>query len=99
MPKITLSSDLNSREKSCMIYHDNFSFCKDFFGEKRNQGSFQYRKQPLWWLIVHPPHEQEVVGFILGRDRPKSLKLVVEAFPLGAQDYRNITTTGPPMSG
>ena len=27
--------------------------------------------------------------------RPKSLKLVVVAFPLGAQDYGNSTMTGP----
>ena len=31
--------------------------------------------------------EQEVVGSIPGHNRPKSLKLVVLAFPLGAQDY------------
>ena len=27
------------------------------------------------------------------------LKLVVMAFPLGAQDYGNSTVTGPPVSG
>ena len=32
-------------------------------------------------------------------DRPKSLKLLVVAFPLGAQDYGNGTMTGPPVSG
>ena len=37
--------------------------------------------------IRHPPWEQEVMGSIPGRDRLKSLKLVVVAFPFGAQDY------------
>ena len=45
------------------------------------------------------PCEQQVMGSISGRDRPKSLKLVVMAFPLGAQDYGNSTMTGPLMSG
>ena len=40
----------------------------------------------------------EVVGLFPGRDRPKSLKLVVVGFPLGTQDYANSTTTGPPVS-
>ena len=43
--------------------------------------------------------EWGIVGSIPGRDRPKSLKLIVVAFPLGAQDYGNSTTTGPPVSG
>ena len=36
-------------------------------------------------LVVRelPPCEREVVGSIPSRDRPKSLKLVVVAFPLG----------------
>ena len=41
----------------------------------------------------------EVVSSIPGCDRPKSLKLVVAAFPLGTQDYGNRNTTGPPVSG
>ena len=45
------------------------------------------------------PNEREFVGSIPGRDRPKLLKLVVVAFPLGAQDYGKSTTTGLPMSG
>ena len=49
-----------------------------------------------YWL-QRPPHE--VVGSIPGCDRPKSLKLVVAAFPLGAQDHGNSTTTGPQVSG
>ena len=45
-------------------------------------------------LVVRvPPPEWEVVGLIPGCDRPKSFKLVVVAFPLGAQDYGNSTTT------
>ena len=51
-----------------------------------------------YWL-ERLPREREVVAWIPGPDRPKSLKLVVVAFPLGAQDYRNNTTTGPPVSG
>ena len=45
------------------------------------------------------PYEREVMGSIPVRDRPKSLKLVVVAFPLGAQDYGNSIMTGPPLSG
>ena len=45
-----------------------------------------------------PPSEREVVGSIPDRDRPKSSKLVVVAFPIGAQDYGNSTTTGQPVS-
>ena len=33
----------------------------------------------LW--LERPPLEREVVGSISGRDRPKSLKLVVVVFP------------------
>ena len=36
-------------------------------------------------------------GLIPGRNRPKSLKLGVVAFPLGAQDYGCSTKTGPPV--
>ena len=36
-----------------------------------------------------PPHEREVVGSIPSCDRPKSLKLVVVAFPLGVKEYGN----------
>ena len=49
------------------------------------------------WL-ERSPREREVLDSIPGRDRPKSLKLVVVAFPLGAQDYGNSTATGPPVS-
>ena len=52
----------------------------------------------MWWLECLP-HEREIVGSIPGCDRPKSLKLVVVAFSLGAQDYGNSTTTGLPLSG
>ena len=38
------------------------------------------------------PREREVVGLIPGCDRPKSLNLVVVAFPFGGQDYGNSTT-------
>ena len=51
-----------------------------------------------YWL-ERPPREWEVVGSIPDRGRPKSLKLVVVAFPLGAQDHGNRTTTGLPVSG
>ena len=51
-----------------------------------------------WWL-ERPPCEPEVVGSIPGSDTPKSLKLVVVAFLLGAQDYGNSTMTGPPVAG
>ena len=45
------------------------------------------------------PRGREVVGSIAGRDRPKSVKLVVlVAFSHGAQDNGNSTTTGPPVS-
>ena len=49
--------------------------------------------------VERTPREQEVVGLILGRYRPKSLRLVVMAFSLGAQDNGNSTTTVPPVSG
>ena len=45
------------------------------------------------WL-ERPSRKQEVVGSIPGRDRSKSLKMLAVAFPLGAQDYGNSTTTG-----
>ena len=50
------------------------------------------------WL-EHLPREREYVGSIPGRDRPKSLKVVVVASPLGAQDYWNSTATCPLVSG
>ena len=51
------------------------------------------------YCLERPPREWEVVGSILGRNRPKSLKPVVVAFPLGAQDYGNRTTNSLPVSG
>ena len=48
----------------------------------------------LW--LEHWPLEREVVGSIPGHVRSKSLKLVVVAFPLAAQDY---AMSGPPVSG
>ena len=63
----------------------HLQFCQDFF-------------YVAYWL-ERPPREQEVVGSIPGRDRPKSLKLVVVAFLLGAQDYGSSTRNGPPVSG
>ena len=39
------------------------------------------------------------MGSITGRDKPKSLKLVVVASPLGAQVYGNSTTTGRQCQG
>ena len=51
---------------------------------------------------VCPLREWEVVGSIPSRDRLKSLKPVVVAPPpppFGVQEYRNSTTTGPPVSG
>ena len=58
-------------------------------------------KQPRWpsGYLERPHHKWQIVGSIPGHNRPKSLKLVVVAFPLGAQDCGNSTTTGPPVSG
>ena len=56
----------------------------------------RYTAMVTLWL-ERPPHEQ-VVGLIPGRDRLKSLKLVVVAFSLGAQVYGNSTMTGPLVS-
>ena len=39
--------------------------------------------------LVHLPCELEVMGLSPGRNRPKSVKLVVVAFSLGAQVSRN----------
>ena len=50
------------------------------------------------WL-EYSPREQEILGSIPSHDKPKSLKLVVVAFPLDIQDYGNSTMTGPPGSG
>ena len=49
--------------------------------------------------LKRSPRERKVMGLIPRNDRPKSLKLVVVDFPLGAQDYKNNTTTDLPMSG
>ena len=49
-------------------------------------------------ISVNASPRERSPGLIPGRDRPKSLKLVVVACPLGAQDYGNTTTTGPPVS-
>ena len=46
----------------------------------------------LW--LERPPCEWEVPDAT-----DQSLKLVVVAFPIGAQDYGNSTTTGPRVSG
>ena len=54
---------------------------------------------PRWSSGQCPPREREVVGSISNHNRPKSLKLVVVAFTLGAQDYGNSTANGPPVSG
>ena len=59
---------------------------------------FLFFPQPPQWSCG-PSREREVVGSVLGRDRPKSLKLVIVTFPLGAHDYGNSITTDPPMSG
>ena len=48
------------------------------------------------WL-EHQPREWE--SWVQSRDRPKSLELVVVAFPLGTQDYGNSTMTGLSVSG
>ena len=42
-----------------------------------------YEKHRIGLWLERAPCEHEVVGSILGRNRPKSLKLVVVAFPLG----------------
>ena len=60
--------------------------------------SFKRTAAVTLWL-ERPPRERDVVGSNPGRDRPKSIKLVVVAFPFGTQDYGNSTTTGPPVSG
>ena len=39
------------------------------------------------------------MGSIPGHEKSESLKLVTVAFPIGAQDYGNITMTGLPVSG
>ena len=52
-----------------------------------------------WFILIPRLNHTGSVGSIPDRDRPKSLKLVVVAFPLGAQDYGNSATTGPPVSG
>ena len=60
---------------------------------------FWYHFATVAYWLQRPPRERRVVGSIPGRDRQQSLKLVVVAFPLGAQVYGNSTTTGFPVSG
>ena len=60
---------------------------------------FQNNNRRSGLVVSRPPREHKVMGSIPGRNRPKSLKLVVVAFPLGTQDYGNSTMTGPPVSG
>ena len=53
-------------------------------------------------FLERPPREWEVVGSIPGRDKPKSLKLVVVGQtppPPRRSDYGNSTATDPPVSG
>ena len=50
-------------------------------------------------LIPAISRERKIKGSIPGCGRPKTLKLVVAAFSVGAQDYGNSTRTGPPVSG
>ena len=49
-------------------------------------------------MAVKDRREKEVESSIPGRDRLKTLKLVV-AYAFGAQDCGNSTTTGQPVSG
>ena len=74
---------------------------KDFCEECRTRSDCRYVQSDI---ALHPslfklPRERKVVGLIPSRDRPKPLKLVLVAFPFGAQDYGNSTTSGPPVSG
>ena len=62
-----------------------------------NMGTMTYDICDL--VVRASPSEREDVSSIHGRDRPKSLKQVAVAFPLGAEDYGNSTKTGPPVSG
>ena len=55
-------------------------------GKELLQHKFVLTTAVAQWL-QRPPGEREVVGSIPGRDRRKSLKLVVVAFPLDPQDY------------
>ena len=48
--------------------------------------------------LESPTREREVVSSIPSRDRPV-FKTGSGGFPLGAQDYGNSATTGPPVSG
>ena len=57
-----------------------------------------YRTTAVAQWSERPPCEHKVMGSIPGSDRPKSLKLVVVAFPISAQDYGSSSTTGPPVS-
>ena len=58
---------------------------------------FTFNSTVAYWL-EGPSREREIVGLIPGH-RSKSLKLVVVAFPLGAQDYGNSTMIDPAVSG
>ena len=51
-----------------------------------------------YWL-ERPPRERGIVDSIPGHNRSKSLKLVLVAFPNGAQDHGNSATNVPPVSG
>ena len=55
-----------------------------------------FRSAAEW--LERPPHEREVVRSIPGRDKPV-FKTGRSGFPLGAQDYGNINTTGSQVSG
>ena len=49
--------------------------------------SHDFRTTTVTYWLKHLPRQQEVVSLIPSHDRPsKSLKLVVVAFPLGAQE-------------
>ena len=52
----------------------------------------------LHHIVGKVRHKTNACGPIPGSDRPKSLKLVVVAFPLGAHDYGNSSTTSWPAS-
>ena len=47
-------------------------------------------------MVERPLRMREVVGSILGRVIPKTLKMVVAALSLGAQHYESRATTGRP---
>ena len=86
MPKIDSCKDISP--KSGYLLSSNFSAQNDYGPPRWPSG-----------YLEHPPREWYVMGSIPGLDRPKSLKLVVLVFSLGAQGYGNSTTTGSPVSG